>query len=189
MQNLPYHPIINHFVRKYGYTRYLELGVRDKTSTFNHIDCSDKTGVDIDPNCNPTYLMTTDTFFETVAGTQKWDLIFIDASHEKNQVEKDFNNSLKHLSENGTIVMDDINPFTEELLNPWYCHNAWEVFAKLRGEREDLEMFGIESSFCGVVRRGKQKTHSLVLESSFNFLNQNRQELLNILTWEEVCKK
>lgn len=85
--------------------------------------------------------------------------------------------------------MDDINPFTAELLNPCYCHNAWEVFAKLRKEREDLEMFGIESSFCGVVRRGKQKTHNLVIESSFNFLDKNRQELINILPWEEVCKK
>lgn len=189
MNNIPYHPIINHFVEKYGYTRYLELGVRDKRSTFDHITCSDKTGVDIDSNCNPTYVMTTDSFFEKVAGDQKWDIIFIDASHEKTQVEKDFNNSLKHLSENGTIIMDDINPFTADLIYPWYCHNAWEVFAKLRKEREDLDMFGIESSFCGVVRRGKQITHNLTIESSFEFLNKHRQELINILSWEEVCKR
>lgn len=189
MRNIPYHPIINHFVKRYGYTRYLELGVRDKSSTFDHIRCLDKTGVDIDPDCEPTYVMATDDFFEQIAGDQKWDIIFIDASHEKTQVEKDFNNSLRHLNENGTIVMDDINPFTAELLDPQYCHNAWEVFAKLRKEREDLDMFGIESSFCGVVRRGKQRTHNLQIEPTFEFLDKHRQELINILPWEEIYKK
>lgn len=189
MQNLPYYPIINHFIEKYKYKNYLELGVRDRNSTFNHINCIDRVGVDLDPTCKPSYVMTTDTFFANIAGDRKWDVIFIDASHEKTQVERDFNNSLEHLSEGGTIIMDDINPFTSELLAPHHCHNAWEVFAKLRGERKDLEMFGIESSFCGVVRRGIQETHSLVIEPTFEFLDEHRQELINILPWEEICKK
>lgn len=189
MQNLPYHPIINHFIHKYGYKTYLELGVRDKTNTYNHIDCDDKTGVDWDFRCDPDYVMTTDDFFKNEAGGKLWDLIFIDASHEKTQVMKDFENSLKHLSPNGTIIMDDINPFTEELMLPEYSHNAWEVFAYLRKTRKDLDMFGIESSFCGVVRRGSQKTHNLEIESTWEFFDKNRQELLNILSWDEICKK
>jgi len=189
MINRLYHPIINHFITRYNYKSYLELGVRDKTSTYNHILCESKTGVDIDSKCQPDYNMSTDDFFIKVAVGKKWDIIFIDASHEKGQVEKDFNNSLNHLSENGTIIIDDINPFTAELLHQHYCHNAWEVFAKLKKERNDLEMFGIESSFCGVVRRGTQKTHNLEIESTFEFLNKHRQELINILPWEEICEK
>jgi hypothetical protein len=189
MINIPYHPIINHFIKKNGYTSYLELGVRDKTSTYNHIECSDKTGVDYNADCEPDYAMTTNEFFHTVANGKKWDIIFIDGSHEKTQVRKDFDNSLEHLTEHGTIIMDDINPFFEELLNPIYCDNAWEVFAELRCTRDDLEMFGIESSFCGVVRRGKQVPLNLKLESTWEFLDTNRQQLINPLPWEELCKK
>lgn len=189
MQNLPYHPIINHFIEKNGYKSYLELGVRDKNNTFNHINCIDKTGVDIDSRCEPDYVMSTDEFFLKEANNRKWDLIFIDGSHEKTQVRKDFDNSLNHLSKNGTIIMDDINPFFEHLLSPDLCHNAWEVFAELRCTRDDLEMFGIESSFCGVVRRGNQIPLGLKIESTWEFFNTHRQQLINILSWEEVCKK
>jgi hypothetical protein len=186
MTNSPYHPIINFFIKKYNHKSYLELGVRDKTNTFNYIECETKEGVDIDSNCEPDYLMTTDEFFNSIPKDKKWDLIFIDADHEKTQVMKDFENSLLHLSENGTIIMDDINPFTEELLQPQYCNNAWEVFATLRKERPDLEMFAIKTSFCGVVRRGSQETHNLEIESSFSFLNENRHKLLNIKEWETI---
>lgn len=189
MINRPYHPIINHFIKRYDYKSYLELGVRDKTNTYNHILCDNKTGVDIDGRCQPDYVMSTDEFFATVAVDKKWDIIFIDASHEKGQVRKDFNHSLEHLNDNGTIIMDDINPFTAELTYPWHCDNAWEVFAELRGERSDLEMFGIESSFCGVVRRGTQVPHNLTIEPTFEFLDKHRQELINILSWEEICRK
>jgi hypothetical protein len=189
MINLPYYPIINFYIKKYNYTSYLELGVRDKTNTYNLIECSEKNGVDINPNCFPDYLMTTDDFFNTISKDKKWDIIFIDADHEKEQVMKDLLNSLNHLNENGTIIMDDINPFTEELTNPLFCHNAWEVFATLRKNRDDLEMYGIESSFCGIVRRGKQITHNLEIESNFKFLNENRQVLLNIKKWEQILNE
>jgi len=189
MQNLPYHPIINFFVKKYNYKSYLELGVRDKTNTFNHIVCLTKTGVDIDASCDPDFAMTTDEFFAHKATNKKWDLIFIDASHEKTQVKKDFENALECLSTHGTIIMDDVNPFYEELLQPHLCHNAWEVFAELRSTRNDLEMFGIESSFCGVVRRGVQVPLNIKIEPTWNFLNTNRQTLINPLPWSTICKE
>lgn len=187
--NQPYHPIINFFIKRFNYQSYLELGVRDKTNTFNHINCMIKEGVDIDRGCQPTHLMTTDDYFASVGKDVKWDIIFIDASHEKNQVLKDFNNSLEHLNENGTIIMDDINPFFEDLLQEHFCHNAWEVFAALRGTRSDLDMHGIYSSFCGVVRRGNQLTHNLEIQPTFEFLNTNRMELINILSWDEINEK
>jgi hypothetical protein len=185
----PYSPIINQFITKYNYKTYLELGICNKDNTFNHVVCADKTGVDIQPSTDPTYAMSTDEFFQTVAVGKTWDIIFIDASHEKTQALRDFENSLKHLSENGTIIMDDINPNEAFLLEPRYCHNVWEVFATLRGTRSDLDMFGIEGSVCGVVRRGSQITHNLTIEPTFEFLDKHRQELINVLTWEEVCKK
>ena len=189
MINLPYHPIINHFIQKYDYKSYLELGVRNKNSTHNHIQCQLKEGVDVNASCNPTYVMTTDVFFGSHASERLWDIIFIDACHKKEYVARDFENSLKHLSEGGTIIMDDVNPFTKLYTESQYCWNAWEVFAELRGTRSDLEMYTIHSSFCGIVRRGKQKTHNLQIKPTWEFLQQNRQKLLNTITWEEVLKK
>lgn len=187
MKNLPYHPIINHFIEKYSYKSYLELGVRDKSNTFNHINCKDKSGVDINCECNPDYVMTTDDFFFHEARGKSWDIIFIDASHEKTQVKKDFDNSLKHLAEGGTIVMDDVNPFFKELTKPEFCHNAWEVFAELRCTRNDLEMYGIESSFCGIVRRGHQIPLNLKLESSWDFFEKNRNLIFNFIPFNQLC--
>lgn len=186
LRNMSYHEIINFFIEHYQYKNYLELGVRDTNNTFNKIKCVDKVGVDIDPKSKPTYNMTTDDFFETVGKELKWDIIFIDACHEKNQVYKDFYNSLSHLNDNGIIVMDDINPFTLELLKPEFCDNAWEVFAELRTCRNDLEMFSIYSSFCGVIKKGFQKICNLKLEKTFEFLDQNRDELMNVYKWEDI---
>ncbi len=185
MKNLPYYPIINFFIKKYNHQTYLELGVRDKTNTFNNIECEIKEGVDINPNCNPDYLMTTDEFFKSIPNDKTWDLIFIDADHEKSQVMRDFENSLLHLSENGTIIMDDINPTESYLLDPTFCDNAWEAFAEL-GKRSDLEIHAVIPSFSGFVRRGKQKAHSLNIESTYEFLNSNREAITRPVTWEQM---
>lgn len=180
-----YREIINFFINKFGYTTYLELGVRDANNTFNHINCAHKEGVDCNPASNPTHLMYTDEFFETVGKDKTWDIIFIDASHEKHQVLRDFENSLSRLNENGTIIMDDINPTEPFLLSEQFCHNAWEAFAELR-KRTDLQMHAVIPSFSGFVRRGKQKAFSKKIEPNFEFLDQNRNELVQPLNWNDL---
>ena len=185
---VPYREIISFFVNRFNYTSYLELGVRDSDNTFNHINCKVKIGVDMNNSCSPTYCMTTDEYFETVGNNQTWDIIFIDASHEKEQVLRDFENSLKRLNKNGTIIMDDINPNEPFLLSPTYCDNAWEAFAEL-GKRSDLEMHAITPSYAGYVRLGKQKPHSLTVESSYDFLEEHRLLLTRPVEWETIIQK
>jgi hypothetical protein len=185
---VPYREIISFFVNRFNYTSYLELGVRDANNTFNHIDCNIKVGVDMNNSCSPTYCMTTDEYFETVGKEQTWDIIFIDASHEKEQVLRDFENSLKRLNENGIIIMDDINPDEPFLLSPTYCYNAWEAFAEL-GKRSDLEMHAIIPSYAGYVRRGKQKPHSLTIEPTYEFLKENRMAIAKPLNWKHIIEK
>jgi len=185
---VPYREIIEFFVNRFKYQSYLELGVRDSSNTFNHINCTIKEGVDVNSACSPTYCMTTDEFFETVGNDKTWDIIFIDASHEKNQVLRDFDNSLKRLNKDGVIIMDDINPDEPFLLSPTYCDNAWEAFAQL-GCRSNLEMHAIIPSYAGYVRKGKQKPHSLQIESSYDFLEKNRTELVRPLTWQEIMER
>jgi hypothetical protein len=180
-----YREIINFFIDKFGYTTYLELGVRDANNTFNHIKCTEKEGVDCNPASNPTYLMYTDEFFDSVGKHKTWDIIFIDASHEKHQVLRDFENALARLNENGTIIMDDINPTEPFLLSEEFCHNAWEAFAELR-KRTDLQMHAVIPSYSGFVRRGKQTAFTKKVEPNFEFLEKNRAELVLPINWNDL---
>ena len=95
--------IINHLIKKYDYKSYLEIGVRDPDATLNHIQVDIKDGVDPAGNCN--YPIPSDDFFEQISINKKYDIIFIDGLHLEYQVTKDIQNSLKHLNEGGTIVM------------------------------------------------------------------------------------
>ncbi len=168
-----YHEIINYFCNRFKYNTYLELGLRNANDTFANVNCSHKVSVDINPSCGPTYCMTTDEYFSKLEDNVKFDIIFIDACHEESFVRRDFNNSMKHLSENGTIVMDDINPTQEFLLGQEWCGTAWEVFFDL-GKRSDLQIGTVIPSFTGFVRRGTQIPHNLVFDNSYSFLDLNR---------------
>ena len=59
------------------------------------------------------YIQESDDYFSSLDKTIKYDLIFIDGLHLEHQVDKDINNSLNHLSENGVIIIHDCNPITE----------------------------------------------------------------------------
>lgn len=105
--------IINDIFKKYNYTKYLEIGYLEGL-TFNQIECTKKVAVDPNPlNDNPCVIKeTSDDFFGK--NEEKFDVIFIDGYHEKNQVLRDFENSFNFLSENGLIILHDVNPFTIE---------------------------------------------------------------------------
>ena len=78
--------IINKLVSYYNYNNYLEIGVLNGES-FTNVNCKNKTSVD--PKRPATYEMTSDEFFEKEAKDTKWDIIFIDGWHEREQVKKD----------------------------------------------------------------------------------------------------
>jgi hypothetical protein len=58
--------------------------------------------------CLYLYKLTSDIFF--ASNKNKFDIIFIDGLHEYEQVKRDFENSIKSLSENGVIIFHDMNP-------------------------------------------------------------------------------
>ena len=179
--------VINYLIKEFKYSRFLEIGVRmcwDKLS-IDHIECEHKDGVDIVPGrCN--YTMTSDNFFQTISSDQKYDIIYVDGDHEKSQVFKDINNSLKHLNEGGVVLCHDINPQTEKFLAPRYCNNCWEAWAELRCTRSDLEMYALNVDLGpGIIRKGSQKLYASQVEHSWNYLDNNRKDLLNEVTVEE----
>jgi hypothetical protein len=98
---------------------YLEIGV-EYGLTFTNVHFLDKTGVDPDPKFetedkDSLKLLTSDDFFEK--NEKIFDVIFIDGMHQCEYVLKDVNNSIKCLSDNGVIFIDDILPssYNEQL--------------------------------------------------------------------------
>lgn len=100
---------LNTLIKELEFKSYLELGIA-VGECWNFIEIEDKVGIDTWVQIQDSRVLgtTTDNFF--ASNNKKFDLIYIDADHSRNQVEKDFFNSLDALSENGIIVMHDINP-------------------------------------------------------------------------------
>ena len=182
--------IINYLIDINGYSRFLEIGVRNNEGkmSIDHIKCEHRDGVDIMPN-RANYTMTSDQFFEMIPADQMYDIIFVDGDHEKTQVLKDVENSLKHLNPGGTILCHDINPPEELYLATRYCNTCWEAWAELRSTRPDLEMYALNIDFGpGIIRRGSQSLYDDEIEASWDYLNSNRKQLLNEITVEEFMK-
>jgi len=183
--------IINHFIQKNKYKTYLEIGIRNAATNFNRIICKHKEGIDPNPKCHATHIMTSDDFFTGILLDCKYDIIFIDGLHLEEQVMKDILNSLKHLNKNGTILVHDCNPKTKEsqlekkIKKPWNG-TVWKAFSRLRMTRKDLEMYVIcVDQGIGIIRKGKQSCFPKTQELTYEFLEENRKKLLNLITKKE----
>lgn len=179
--------IINHLIKKNNYKRYLEIGVRDPESNLNLIDVEHKDGVDPAGRCN--YPITSDDFFEQLDENVKYDIIFIDGLHLDYQVEKDITNSLKHLSDGGTIVMHDCSPIKEEhqveeyVLGTTWNGTTWKAYVKFRMTDENLNMCVVDTDHgVGIISKGKQTLFPKSDVLDFKLLDENRKEILNLIT-------
>lgn len=108
--------LLNALAEKYGLNNYLEIGVQSKSQNYNKIICPNKTGVDPAVTEPGIKQMTSDDYFAAIANNDPkpvFDLIFIDGLHHADQVKKDFENSLKYLSDTGYIVIHDVLPENE----------------------------------------------------------------------------
>ena len=191
--------IINSLIEKYKFKNYLEIGVRHPHQNFNDINIEHKDGVDPEPQGNPevNYPVTSDEFFELIKGHNeiKYDIIFIDGLHLMEQVDKDIENSLNHLTDGGVIVMHDCSPIEklhqrenyEPLYGVWNG-TVWKSWVKLRCSRPDLEMFVVDVDHgCGVIKKGKQEIwdkDSVDKCIEYSYLEKNRKDLLNLIDAE-----
>jgi hypothetical protein len=127
---------INELLHNYRFNSYLELGISPKAYTYNQVNCKTKVGVDYNPSIKEIYpdiiCSTTDAFFEN--NTQKFDIIFIDACHEKNQTYKDFRNSFEYSNENGIILFHDIYPRTKQGTELSAHGNVFELWMNMYDE-------------------------------------------------------
>lgn len=124
-----------------------------------------------------------------------FDLIFIDGLHTAEQVQKDFENSLKILSHRGFIVLHDCNPLKEEhtiVPRPTptgHWHGDVYKFASELGRVHDCFVTVDTDCGCGVWRNGQEPYDPLVGYPIFwNYFSENRKELLNLISWEDFIQ-
>jgi hypothetical protein len=212
--------IINYLLELTNADNYLEIGVRDPKKNFVKINCKNKYSVDpgVEFEENPVdFKMTSDIFFEQLNNGQlkeidkniKFDVIFIDGLHISSQVEKDIQNSLKFIKDNGFIILHDCNPpseyhqrenydFKNSPAGPFWNGTTWKAFYKFRHQ---LDLFSIcFDSDWGVGVISKTKTISFNnIEGKikneyyeFSLLEKNRNQYLNLQQfeeWKKVAKK
>ena len=185
--------IINQLIKKNNYESYLEIGVWTG-DCFRQVNCKHKKGVDPMAVTSVAYRMESDKYFEN--NTEKFDIIFIDGLHTKEQVYKDVINGLERLNEGGTILMHDCYPEKEKHQkvpreSDVWNGDVWKSFVKLRQERDDLDMYVIDSDHgVGVIQKSSQKREVLSgdISISYNELKKNEKEWLNLISVEDFEK-
>ncbi len=124
---------------------YLELGIENcrNISKVNKLASPDiLVGVDIrlrrklDSIKFKLYEMTTDIFFFKLDSKEiifpSFDMVFIDACHDSNQVLKDFWSVLPFVSEQGIIIIHDTYPPSSKFLSKRFCFDSWKVPIELK---------------------------------------------------------
>ena len=167
---------------------YLEIGV-EQGIVFSKINIDYKVGVDPSEKSKATVFEDSDTFFSK--NKDKFDLIFIDGLHHADQVEKDINNSLNFLNENGYIVCHDMLP-TSKILQEVprkqgvWTGDCWKAWVKIRSTRPDLLMFVVDTDWgCGVITRGEQSLIKVQDELTFENFQKNKNQWMNIISVKE----
>lgn len=186
--------LINLLIGKCQANSYLEIGICNGAN-FQNVRCNKKTGVDpFSPSSSVSHRMTSDVFFAN--NKNNYDVIFVDGLHVYEQVYRDITNSLKFLNKNGFIICHDMNPPTklhQQVPRPngqrQWNGDCWKAWVRLRSERSDLSMCVVDIDWgCGVISFGKQQIINLPKnagELDFNYLESNRNEVLNLVTVDE----
>lgn len=191
--------IINFLIKKFNFSDYLEIGVRNPNDNFNKIEIPNKDGVDPDPYVPCKYQMPSDEFFRYHI-SKKYDIIFIDGFHSYGQSLKDIKNSLEALNDGGFIVVHDCNPPSEFFIrsyeqflkdNAGWTGDVFKSIIDLRKNNKDLNVFVVDIDYgCGVIT--KRDINKIVLtpelpniedinKISWEYFSNNRTQFLNLV--------
>lgn len=109
---------INALAQRIGARRYLEIGV-SRGQTFRQVAIAERIGVDprflfdtaaIANDATILHAMTSDAFFAEAAGSDPFDVAFIDGLHVFEQVARDLTNILARTTWRSAILIDDTIP-------------------------------------------------------------------------------
>lgn len=200
--------LLDHLKRE---TIYLEIGVRNPSHNFNHINSNKKYSVDpgIEFLENPVdFKMTSDLFFHKLINNEilnadiLFDVIFIDGLHTAEQTDKDIVNALQFIKKDGFIVLHDCCPPTqwharEEFyydLTPaqsFWNGTTWKAFLKRRFQKE-LFSCCIDTDWgVGIISKSHKIGNAIEKMNEFyefSVLEKDKKRLLNLISFEELKK-
>ncbi len=154
---------------------------------------------------------TSDSFFSRLSEEKKVDIIFVDGLHEASQVTRDIENSLKHLSLGGTIVLHDCNPPTYEHTTTGDHAGNWngdvyKAFIKFRYHHPEYKTYTVDTDWgCGIIHNATEqeklekkvgifnpnlygnKTADEII-NDWDCFSQNRKDLLGIVSVEKFIE-
>ena len=146
-----------------SYKTYLELGVWNgvnlarMTRYAQHAIGVDVVDIRLDKSTK-FFQGTTDAFFEH--NIDVFDLIFIDACHNYEQVKKDFVQSSKILSHQGVIMLHDTDPMSAKLLGEGYCSNSYKILQDLRNnDQVDFVTLPMNEAGLTIVKLRNSERH------------------------------
>lgn len=193
--------LINHYLSKKDFKKYLEIGVH-KGHSYSGVDAIIKDSVDPDENSPAIYHLTSDEFFENIGPSlgYKYDVIFIDGLHHTEQVDKDIENALKYIEEDGVVILHDCNPISEmrqrvpadfDIWEHGWNGDVWKSIVKFRKNNSHLKykVFVInDDEGLGVIKPnqiGKELKIEIPNILDYSFLESNRVEILNLINNDE----
>ena len=102
---------------------------------------------------------TTDNFF--LNNDEKFDIIFIDADHKYESVQKDFKNSLKILNKHGIIFIHDTDPMYQNLTEPGYCGDSYKMIKFIKDNYSELNIINLPISEAGllIINKNDEQRH------------------------------
>ena len=185
--------LINDLISDLNYKSYLELGVSVGES-WKLISCENKIGVDNNINVANEFdgviHATTDDYF--LNNKDKFDLIYIDALHEKNQVYKDFKNSFNVLNDSGVIIFHDVNPFD---ISQTHFNNSGDVFELWIELAKTYKVYIIKNEYDGdsvgifIKSKNSKFIDIEVKDYTYQFFSENREDFISYLNYEEIINK
>lgn len=119
---------------------YLELGIRDNKN-FEAINCKELMSVDI--NGKAKFTGTTDEYFASITN-KRFDIIFIDANHDKDFVVRDFNNSIKIANE--WVLIHDMIPPSVKFTASKFCSDSFRVLHHLLS-KTDMTVYPMDENY------------------------------------------
>lgn len=184
--------IIQTLINKINAKSYLEIGI-SSGDNWKKIECDRKVSVDPEAYTRADHILTSDEFFKR--NEEMFDVIFVDGLHHADQVKRDILNALDILKEGGYIICHDLNPQKEEhqtipYMGGTWNGDCWKAFVELRRERDDLDMYVIDTDYgCGVIQNGHQD--KLVSDADLTFKNfeANKKEWLNLISIEDFKER
>ncbi len=169
---------------------YIEIGTFDRSHNFDKIKCEKKICVDPDPKAKADFVGTSDDFFRLMDNIPDSiaEIYWIDGMHTAEQVKKDFENALKHLSPGGFICLHDCLPPTEKTTciprgaqREW-CGSTYK-FACTLSEYPEIDFCTVDFDYgCCVVWRNYSQKSTQIGNVDWQRFEKEKNKLLRVVS-------